>query len=257
MFDFFSPIEQIRRISAQKAVKNIDESYGYLQNDFSSVARILSQYNPLELMKLSLWDERKMKGEKVKDAVKRASSSLLPVLLQSVLSSTHFTSGGVERNVSTRDWTRLKSLAEDVVRRIVRLIENRTALTAAEESLSDRDAVNYRNIIASYLLTEDVTALSLSKDTALLRSLLEEKVELEEKTGVDYLSLSLNIDNIAKKGLGGIDDLCARVQAYRSDYELAAAKMKSETAGKSEEEAYKIITAANGWEESRKPRRRA
>ncbi len=248
MFDFFSPIEQIRRITSQKAVKNIDESYGYLQNDFSSVARILSQYNPLELMKLSLWDERKVKGEKVKDAVKRASSSLLPVLLQSVLSSTYFTSGGVERNVSTRDWTRLKSLAEDVVRRLVRLIENRTALSAAEEGFSDSDAVNYRNIIASYLLTEDVTAFSLSKDSSLLRSLLEEKVELEEKTGVDYLSLSLNIDNIAKKGLMGIDDLCARVQAYRSDYELAAAKMKSETEGKSEEEAYRIITAANGWE---------
>ncbi len=248
MFDFFSPIEQIRRITSQKAVRNIDESYGYLQNDFSSVARILSQYNPLELMKLSLWDERKVKGEKVKDVVKRASSSLLPVLLQSVLSSTYFTSGGVERNVSTRDWTRLKSLAEDVVRRLIRLVENKTALAAAEEDLSDSDAVNYRNIIASYLLTEDVTAFSLSKDSSLLRSLLEEKVELEEKTGVDYLSLSLNIDNIAKKGLMGIDDLCARVQAYRSDYELAAAKMKSETEGKSEEEAYRIITAANGWE---------
>lgn len=202
MFDFFSPIEQIRRIPAQKAVKNIDESYGYLQNDFSSVARILSQYNPLELMKLSLWDERKVRGEKVKDAVKRASSSLLPVLLQSVLSSTYFTSGGVERNVSTRDWTRLKSLAEDVVRRLIRLVENKTALAAAEENLSDRDAGNYRKIISSYLLTEDVTAFSLSKDSALLRSLLEEKVELEEKTGADYLSLSLNIDNIAKKGLG-------------------------------------------------------
>ncbi len=229
-------------------MKNIDESYSYLQNDFSSVARILSEYNPLDLMKISLWNEREVTREKVKDAVKREAASLLPVLLQSVLSSTHFISGGVERVVSTRDWTRLKSLAEDVVRRLVRLIENRTALAASEEGLSDRDAENYRNIIASYLLVEEVTALSLSKDSSLLRSLFEEKVELEEKTGVDYITLSLNIDNIAKKGLGGIDDLSARVQAYSSDYELAAAKMKSETEGKSDEEAYRIITAANGWE---------
>lgn len=33
--------------------------------------------------------------------------------------------------------------------------------------------------------------------------------------------------------------------------------MKSETEGKSEDEAYRIITAANGWEESRKPCLRA
>lgn len=248
MFDFFSPIEQIRRISAQKAVKNIDESYGYLLNDFSSVAGILSRYNPLDVMKLSLWDERKNRGEKIRDAVKREASSLLPVILQSVLSSTHFTSGGVERNVGKRDWERLKSIAEDVMRRLVRLIENRTALALEEEKLSDKDAENYRNIIASYLFVDEVTALSLSRDSAQLRSLLEEKTELKERTGVDYLTLSINLDNIARKGLCGIDDFSARVQAYNDDYDLASAKMKSEIEGKSAEEAYRIITAANGWE---------
>ncbi len=248
MFDFFSPIEQIRRISAQKAVRNIDEAYGYLLNDFSSVAGILSRYNPLDVMKLSLWDERKTRGENIKDAVKREASSLLPVILQSVLTSTHFTSGGVERNVGKRDWERLKSIAEDVTRRLVRLIENRTALALDGEGLSDKDAENYRNIIASYLFVDEVTTLSLSRDSALLRSLLEEKTELKDRTGVDYLTLSINLDNIARKGLGGIDDFSARVQAYNDDYDLASAKMKSEIEGKSAEEAYRIITAANGWE---------
>lgn len=248
MFDFFSPIEQIRRISAQKAVKNIDEAYGYLLNDFSSVAGILTRYNPLDVMKLSLWDERKTRCEKIRDAVKREASSLLPVILQSVFSSTHFTSGGVERNVGKRDWERLKSIAEDVTRRLVRLIENRTALALGEEKLSDKDAENYRNIIASYLFVDEVTALSLSRDSAQLRSLLEEKTELKDRTGVDYLTLSINLDNIARKGRCGIDDFSARVQAYNDDYDLASVKMKSEIEGKSAEEAYRIITAANGWE---------
>ena len=248
MFDFFSPIEAIRRISPQKAGRNIEEAYGYLLNDFTSVAKMLEEYYPLELMKLSLWDERKTLNEKSRDGVRRTSAVLLPVLLQSVLSSTHFTSSGSERNVSERDWSRLKNIAEDVTRRLIRLIENRTALASAEENFSDEDAVNYREIITRYLLPEEMTEEKLEKDSVILKSLLEEKVELEEKTGVDYLTLSLNIDNIARKGLGGIDDLCARVQAYRNDYDLAVAKRANQIEGKTEEEVYRIITKANGWE---------
>ena len=248
MFDFFSPIDAIRRISPQKAGKNIEESYGYLLNDFSSVAKIMGEYYPLELLKLSLWDERKILSEKSRDQVKRHSAVLLPVLLQSVLLSTHFVSAGSERNVSERDWSRLKSLSEDVTRRLIRLIENRTALASSEENFSDEDAVNYRNIIAVYLLPEEMTGERVRRSSSLLRSLLEEKVELEEKTGVDYLTLSLNLDNIARRGLGGIDDLCARVQAYRDDYDLALAKRANQIEGKTEEEVYRIITKANGWE---------
>ena len=85
MFDFFSPISALSNISKQKAEKNISESFDYLINNFKNIARIMEDYYPLELLKLSLWEERRVTSLRSKDNFKRISSSLLPILMQSVL----------------------------------------------------------------------------------------------------------------------------------------------------------------------------
>ncbi len=248
MFDFFSPIDQIRRISSRKAEKNISESYDYLMNDFRSVASILENYYPLEVIKLSLWDERKVLSEKKKDPLMRARAVLLPVILQSVLQSTLFRKGGKEGSISQKDWSRLITLGDDALRRIIRIIDNRTSLFLSSSDADDSDGEKYRSIIARYLIPDTVTPGSLKASSDTLRSLLEAKEGVEEKIGTDPLSLAINMENIAKRGLVGIDDLSRRVQEYSDEYSLAAAQMSDSLRGMSEDEVYRTITKKNGWE---------
>ncbi len=248
MYDFFSPISAIRKITKQKAEKNISEAYSFLINDFKAIALLYEQYHPLELLKLSLWDERKILHEKKKDSTKRASAVLLPVILQSVLSSTYVKKLGTKRTINEKDWIRLRGLGDDVLRRIIRVIENKCALFISSEDASDDDAGKYREIIAEYLLPDEVKENELSSESIMLRSLLEEKEGLEAKIGCDSATFWINVDNIAKKGLYGIDDLCRRVEAYSSDYEKALEEYSDELSGKSSEACYDIVTKKKGWE---------
>lgn len=247
VYDFFSPLDEIKRIPSQKAEKNIDECYGYLSNDFAAIARIMRDYNPLELIKLSLWDERKVLKEKKKDQRKNASAALMPVILQSVLLSSYLTGYGGKRNISIKDWNRLKEVSDDVLRRIIRIVENKTALFMSEGEKSREEGEKYRAVISSYLIPEVVTEESLKKDSTLLLSLLEEKWQTLSFTARDVNTYAINIDNIAHKSLNGIDDLCMRVQTYSDEFALARAKKGESLANKSEDEIYRIITKENGW----------
>lgn len=250
MFDFFSPISALSNISKQKAEKNINESFDYLVNNFKNIARIMGDYYPLELLKLSLWEERRVTSLRSKDSFKRVSSSLLPILLQSVLVSTFFTSCGSSRELKSKDWDRLKAISEDCLRRISRIIDNKTALFITQNNASETDAEKYREVISTYLIPQEMDSEKLHSLSIFLRSLLEEKVEIEEVFKTDYVTLALNLDSIAKFGLNGINDLCQRVQLYSDEFSLEEAKLKSSGAlnGLSEEEIYKKITAMNHWE---------
>lgn len=250
MFDFFSPISALSNISKQKAEKNINESFDYLVNNFKNLARIMGDYYPLELLKLSLWEERRVTSLRSKDNFKRVSSSLLPILLQSVLVSTFFTSSGSSRELKSKDWDRLKAISDDSLRRITRIIDNKTALFITQNNASESDAEKYREVISTYLIPQEMDSEKLHSLSIFLRSLLEEKVEIEEVFKTDYVTLALNLDSIAKFGLNGINDLCQRVQLYSDEFSLEEAKLRSSGAlnGLSEEEVYKKITAMNHWE---------
>lgn len=250
MFDFFSPISALSNISKQKAEKNISESFDYLINNFKNIARIMEDYYPLELLKLSLWEERRVTSLRSKDNFKRISSSLLPILMQSVLVSTFFTSSGSSRELKSKDWDRLKAISDDSLRRITRIIDNKTALFISENKANVEDAEKYREVISTYLIPQEMDSEKLHSLSIFLRSLLEEKVEIEEVFKTDYVTLALNLDSIAKFGLNGINNLCQRVQLYSDEFSLEEAKLKSSGAldGLSEEEIYRKITALNHWE---------
>ena len=81
MSDLFSPVSVLSKLSLQKAQRNLDDSKGFLYNDFRGIAKILSLYNPLEVMKMSLWEERRIYALNLKDEAKRTASVLLPILL--------------------------------------------------------------------------------------------------------------------------------------------------------------------------------
>ena len=87
MSDLFSPVSVLSKLSLQKAQRNLDDSKGFLYNDFRGIAKILSLYNPLEVMKMSLWEERRIYALDLKDEVKRRASVLLPIVLESIMES--------------------------------------------------------------------------------------------------------------------------------------------------------------------------
>ncbi len=245
VFDFFSPIEAIRKISGQKAEKNINESFDYLVNDFRAIAKLFEEYYPLELLKLSLWQEK----EDRKDRIRRTSYTLLPVLLQSVLSSAYFTRCGSGKAVKGADWNRLKGLGEDVLRRLIRIIDNRTALFLENGEKTNADGEDYRSLIASRLIPEELIEERLSSSSVMLRSLLREDTTLEEKTGVQSDTLWLNLDHIATYSYGVVDDYNARLEAYKADFNKAVEAKGPQFLKKTPEEIYKTITGENGWTE--------
>lgn len=249
MSNLFSPISELTNLSFDKASKNINENYDYLMNNVRGIAKMFKLYYPLELLKLSLWDERKVLSRE-KEQLKIYSSSLLPILLQSVLISTECTSYGREREVKNRDWERIKTISEDSVRRIIRIIDNVTAREIARKNVEIEHAEEYRKIIESRLLFPTLTIDDIHSSSTLLRSLLEEKEDFTELCDTDFVSFSINVEQIAKLGLCGIDDLCRDVQLYSDEYSLEEAKLRAEGVldNKSESEIFSIITEKNHWE---------
>lgn len=237
VFDFFSPIDAVRKISGQKAEKNIGESFDYLDNDFRAVAKLLEEYYPLELLKTAVMNEN--------GNCRKASSSLLPVILQGVLSSLYFTKCGGKKEIKSSDWKRLNALGDDVLRRLGRIIDSKTAVFLESGEKSNEEGELYRSIISSRLIPPLMTKEKLSYCSPLLRSLLTEK----ENGEVSSDTLWINLDNIASYSLGAVDDLERRFSSYKDDFNRAVQEKGPHFLEKRPEEIYRIITEENGWTE--------
>ena len=156
MSDLFSPVSVLSKLSLQKAQRNLDDSKTYLFNDFRSIAKILSQYNPLEVMKMSLWEERRIDAVSTKDEVKRRAAVLLPIILQSIVESDFMEGRGTSLEVKSKDWERLKSLSEDIVRRLARIIDSLSAIAICNGDSDVEEAEKLRSSIEKRLLPGSV-----------------------------------------------------------------------------------------------------
>lgn len=219
-------------------------------NDFRGLAKILSLYDPLEVMKMSLWEERRIYALQVKDECKRRAAVLLPIVLQSIMESEMIDGVGNIKEVKEKDWERLKSLSEDIVKKMVRVIDSMTAISLNKGEVDIDSAPIFRKAIEKRLLPDFVTKESLERDIWQLRSLFEEIPDFEERMGCDYISFVLNVQNIARTGLNGIDDLIRDVALYKEEYSLREAQMRSsgELDGLSENQVFDKITKKNHWE---------
>ena len=250
MSELFSPISVLARMSVQKARRNIEDSKAYMRNDFSQMASILSRYNPLEVIKMALWEERRIVSLGTKDSMKLCSASLMPLVLQSVLQSKLMDRIGNDIEIKQKDWNRLKDLSEDVARRMVRLIDSFVASAIGEGKVTAEDAEGMRISISSRLLPSSPDAASIDRNIWMLSSLLKEIPDFSMRNGSDVPSFVLNIQNIAKMGLNGIDMLVRDVAVYREEYSLSEAQLRAsgELDGLDEAEIFNLITKKNHWE---------
>ena len=250
MSDLFSPVSVLSKLSLQKAQRNLDDSKSFLFNDFRGISKILSLYNPLEVMKMSQWEERRVYAVALKDEVKRRASVLLPIVLQSIVESDMMEGVGNSREVKEKDWERLKSLSEDIVRRMVRIIDSMTSIAINKGNVDLDNADALRKSIEKRLLPDFVDKETQDRDVWQLRSLFEEIPDFESRMGCDYISFVLNVQNIARVGLNGIDNLVRDVALYKEEYSLSEAQMRSggELDGLNDSQIFDKITKKNHWE---------
>ena len=250
MSDLFSPVSVLSKLSLQKAQRNLDDSKTYLFNDFRSIAKILSQYNPLEVMKMSLWEERRIDAVSTKDEVKRRAAVLLPIILQSIVESDFMEGRGTSLEVKSKDWERLKSLSEDIVRRLARIIDSLSAIAICNGDSDVEEAEKLRSSIEKRLLPGSVDKESQEREIWRLRSQFEEIPDFQSRMGSDYIAFILNVQNISRYSLNCIDDLVRDVALYKEEYSLSEAQMRSsgELDGLTEKQIFDKITKKNHWE---------
>ena len=250
MSDLFLPLKVVSSLSPVKAKRNVEESKAFLLNDFSSMGKILSSYSPLEMMKMARWEERRVLSLGGKDIVKKKSAVLLPILLQSIVESNAFRPVSSSVEIKLKDWDRIKTLSEDVVRRIARWIDSKVSIAIGEGKVTVEDAFGLRAAIEERLLPSEMDEKTLERESWLLRALLEEVPDFQGRFGIDSPSFALNIKNIAKVGLNGIDNLVRDVAVYSQEYSLSEAQLRArgELEGLDESEIFNLITKRNHWE---------
>ena len=250
MSDLFLPLKVVSSLSPVKAKRNVEESKAFLLNDFSSMGKILSSYSPLEMMKMARWEERRVLALGGKDIVKKKSAVLLPILLQSIVESNAFRPVSSSVEIKLKDWDRIKTLSEDVVRRIARWIDSKVSIAIGEGKVTVEDAFGLRSAIEERLLPSVMDEKTLERESWLLRALLEEVPDFQGRFGIDSPSFALNIKNIAKVGLNGIDNLVRDVAVYSQEYSLSEAQLRArgELEGLDESEIFNLITKRNHWE---------
>ena len=250
MSDLFLPLKVVSSLSPVKAKRNVEESKAFLLNDFSSMGKILSSYSPLEMMKMARWEERRVLSLGGKDIVKKKSAVLLPILLQSIVESNAFRPVSSSVEIKLKDWDRIKTLSEDVVRRIARWIDSKVSIAIGEGKVTVEDAFGLRSAIEERLLPSEMDEKTLERESWLLRALLEEVPDFQGRFGIDSPSFALNIKNIAKVGLNGIDNLVRDVAVYSQEYSLSEAQLRArgELEGLDESEIFNLITKRNHWE---------
>ena len=244
------PLKVVSSLSPVKAKRNVEESKAFLLNDFSSMGKILSSYSPLEMMKMARWEERRVLALGGKDIVKKKSAVLLPILLQSIVESNAFRPVSSSVEIKLKDWDRIKTLSEDVVRRIARWIDSKVSIAIGEGKVTVEDAFGLRSAIEERLLPSVMDEKTLERESWLLRALLEEVPDFQGRFGIDSPSFALNIKNIAKVGLNGIDNLVRDVAVYSQEYSLSEAQLRArgELEGLDESEIFNLITKRNHWE---------
>ena len=250
MSDLFLPLKVVSSLSPVKAKRNVEESKAFLLNDFSSMGKILSSYSPLEMMKMARWEERRVLALGGKDIVKKKSAVLLPILLQSIVESNAFRPVSSSVEIKLKDWDRIKTISEDVVRRIARWIDSKVSIAIGEGKVTVEDAFGLRAAIEERLLPSEMDEKTLERESWLLRALLEEVPDFQGRFGIDSPSFALNIKNIAKVGLNGIDNLVRDVAVYSQEYSLSEAQLRArgELEGLDESEIFNLITKRNHWE---------
>ena len=73
MDPLFADFQSLSSMSMEKADKNVQEALNYLRLDFRNLGSIISQYHPLEVLKMAAWEERRVSRTKAREPIAAAA----------------------------------------------------------------------------------------------------------------------------------------------------------------------------------------
>ena len=254
MESFFVDFASLASMTREKAEKNVQEALNYLRLDFRNLGAIIGQYHPLEVLKMAAWEERRIARTRAREPLVAASGRLLPVLLQSIIQSTSYdVSHGISsnRNIKDKDWQRIKSLVDDVTKRLIRSIECYTVLVIRSGKLKEESGPAYREALFEEVFppAEDLERIErLAYMTYAAMQSAEDVVK--ERYGAAPELLISEMHKVIRRGLEGIDRLSEDASVYKAEVETLMAQKRAADPARiiSEEDLVHEIIKENGWE---------
>ena len=229
METLFSNLDDLIRMSKEKAEKNLRDCVANIKTDFAGMMKILSIYHPLEVLKLTAWEARRKSAKT--DVFTRTTLNLMPFLIQSLVSSNLYDAKRISqnRNIKPKDWSRLVSLTEAVTRKLIKYIDYLTVIQIHSGIISRSDANLYREYLGvlyfpPFETKERIEACNLTFQAAM--SSVEGLVR--EKFGATSDEISKGFKDIAEDALVNIDNLIRDVQIFKSEVMLKMAQRREE-----------------------------
>lgn len=74
-------------VSAEKIQKNLKEVSIFLNNDVTNIITVIDRFNPLELLKMACWEQRRIWNDRPDDTFAQGTASRLVWYLQSVVAA--------------------------------------------------------------------------------------------------------------------------------------------------------------------------
>ena len=228
-------------ISREKAVKNLEEAKNYITLDLKNIALILSSYHPLEIARMSVWEARRVERQS-KDLETKSIYRLLPILIQSVLVSDLFFASSNNRDVRSRDWQRVLSLAEDVARKLSRYIDNLVIINLSDGRVSREDIMDYRAALYEQFFPSEKTHDIIRREKAVATSSFEWDGDAVEKTfSVSPERLVKDLFDISDSSLDVIDKLVDDIASFKEEVEKRVEKVRSSDPSLSEDGAMHMV----------------
>ena len=250
----FADLSSLLSMTKEKAGKNMEEARNYIFLDLGNIAKCIGLYHPLEVLKMAAWEERRISRSRAKDPEAQLLAHLLPVLLQSVVQSTLFdVRNGISSNraIKQKDWNRLVSLTEDMVRRILRYIDAYTVFQIKSGKIAENEGESYRSTISAQLFPPSESEDNLQRSMYIwYGSIASDSARCRELFDVEPERLCNELYKVSLQGISGIDKLTDDISVYKAEMMLLMAQKRSEErySSMSEDELRDMIVHEEGWE---------
>ncbi len=237
-------------VSPDKIQRNLRELSHFLDNDVTNIQKLFSLYNPLELLKMACWEQRRIDHVRLDDEWSHLVAGRLVSYLQQLVCSSDGTFSQ-NREIKGKDWKRLGQLFEDFCAKTLRYIDNHVLSLNMGNFFSDESLmVAFQQFADDFCIPPCVDASLYKKKSAALSYRLQpfnELISLVFPCGLD--SLIKAFVALGENAFDGIDKLKEDSTVFKQASMLQIELLKSNGEGEQDVKAMmdKVIKQ-QGWE---------
>jgi len=237
-------------VSAEKIQKNMNEVSLFLTNDVSNILSIIDRFQPLELVKMACWEQRRISNDRPNDMFAQVTASRLVWYLQSVVAAKK-PPYSQNSEIKEKDWKRLVQLFEDLCSKSIRYADNYALSLYADQQISTEEMlVAFQNYATDSILPPPTDRTLLEKQHNALKYQLQPFNSLiAEVFDAKLDGLLTAFAQLARNAHEGIDKLSDDSTAFKqaSMSQLELLKSRSEP-GSDMQELMDQVVREQGWE---------